>query len=464
MIETRRVAVIGGGISGLTLAYELNERAERLPGSLEVLCFEKSSRAGGNLQTTQDGGYLCEWGPNGILDDSPATMTLISRLGLESERLPANAEARRRYLYRNGKLHELFLEPKKMLRSPVLSLTGKLRAVGERWVSKRSLDGATDDETVYDFARRRLGREAAETLIDAMVSGIWAGDTQKLSAAAAFPKMVQMEQEHGGLIRAMMARRGSGKKRPHATLNSFKGGMRTLPEALAAAIGPQLTLNRAVRSISDLGDRGFRILFESGTPADVDAVVLATAAPVSATLLEEMDAPLANFLRRIPYAPIVVAHLGFVEDSVAGGARGFGFLAPRNQGLRILGTLWPSDVFPDRAPKGLRLTTTMLGGAHDPEAVQMTDEGIIRLVREELRKVSGTVVAPRFTRVERHRLGIPQYTLGHLDRVAEIDAAAAEHGGLYLCGNALRGVSVNHCIAQAGPLAETIFERLAAKR
>ena len=463
-----RVVVVGAGVSGLSIAFEIVQRAERFPWPLELVCIERSERAGGHVRSERSGGFLCEWGPTGFLDNAPATMTLVRRLSLENELLPARKDARSRFLYRRGALHRLPASPGEFLRSAILSPGGKARVLAEVLVRKGR---RSDDESVHDFAVRRIGREAAETLIDALVSGIWAGDARQLSLAAAFPKMAEMEREHGGLFRAMRAKRkleadGAGDNiagNPFSlrgTLTSFRAGMQTLTDALAVALGDRLRLRTAVHAVSDLGLRGFRVHLDEGAPLEADVVVLASPAFVSAGVVREMDAGIATLLDSIPYASVAVVQLGFVRETLDGGPRGFGFLVPRSEKMRSLGSLWPADIFTDRAPSSLRLTATMVGGAHDESAVELDDASLANIVLGDLRQAMGFVVAPRFKRVVRHARAIPQYTLGHLDRVAAIEQALQKRSGLMIAGNALHGISVNACIEEAGPLAERVLEVL----
>jgi len=460
-----RVVVVGAGVSGLSIAFEIVQRGERFPWPLELVCIEHAERAGGHIRSERDGGFLCEWGPTGFLDNAPATMTLVRRLSLERELLPAREDARSRFLYRHGALHRLPGSPVEFLRSGILSFRSKARVLAEILVRKGR---GIDDESVHDFAVRRIGREAAETLIDAMVGGVWAGDARQLSLKAVFPKMAEMERVHGGLFRAMLAKRKRDTDKteedvagspfaPPGTLTSFRAGMQTLTDALAAALGQRLRLHTTVRAVSDLGRRGFRVHLDEGAPLEADVVVLATPAFVSAAVVREMDNEMAALLDSIPYANVAVVQLGFVRETLERGPQGFGFLAPRSEKLRILGSLWPSDIFADRAPSGLRLTTTMIGGAHDENAVELDDANLGRIALEDLRQAMGFVVAPRFKRVARHARAIPQYTLGHLDRVAGIEHALAERSGLVIAGNGLHGLSVNACIEEAGPLAERIL-------
>jgi len=266
MSSPLRVVVIGAGVSGLAVAYEVAERAERLERPVDLLCLDAGDHPGGHMRTTREEGFQYEWGPTGFLDNAPETLALIRRLGLESEVLPANEAAGQRFLYRGGKLHVLPMSPGAFLKSPIISPLGKLRLAGELFVAKGP---PVDDETVHEFASRRIGVEAAETLIDAMVSGIWAGNTQTLSLKATFPKMAELERVYGGLFRAMRAKQkegGGGPFGPAGKLTSFRLGMQALPNALAAALGDRLRLSTPVRAVSDLGRRGFRVILEEGAP------------------------------------------------------------------------------------------------------------------------------------------------------------------------------------------------------
>jgi oxygen-dependent protoporphyrinogen oxidase len=461
-----RVVVVGAGVSGLAIAFEIAERAERFERPVELLCLDAASRAGGHIQSERRNGFLCEWGPTGFLDNAPATLTLVRRLALEQDMLPANEGAGHRFLYRRGALRALPNSPGAFLRSRILSWPGKLRVACEGFVPRGP---ALEDESVHDFATRRIGAEAAETLIDAMVSGIWAGDTRQLSVKATFPKMVEMERVHGGLFRAMLAKRGAGRGAeqtaggpfgPGGTLTSFRSGMQALTDALAAALGRRLRLNTRIEAISDMGRRGFRVHLQEGAPIETDAVVLAAPAFASARMVRAMDPQLVTALEAIPYTSLAVIHLGFARETLDACPQGFGFLAPRNQGLRSLGSLWPSDIFEGRAPSGLRLTSTMIGGAHDEDVVDLDDNALFAIVREELHRAMGFVVAPRFKLLIRHAKAIPQYTLGHLDRVAAVDEAIRKRPGLFVGGNGLRGLSVNLCIEEAGPQAEQVLASL----
>jgi oxygen-dependent protoporphyrinogen oxidase len=453
------LVVIGGGISGLCLAYELVERSQRLPFPVEILCLEATDRPGGNIRSERRDGFLCEWGPNGFLDSAPATLTLARRLGLESRLVRASAAAAERYIFRRGRLRRLPHGAASFLTSDVLSFGGKLRVLGEPFARR----GRDEDESVHAFAARRIGREAADVLVDGMVCGVYAGDVHALSLRACFPRMHEMESEHGSLVRAMLARRtrrGGGPAGPGGTLTSFAGGMQEAIDALVRELGQRVVLRRPVRAVSDMGRRGFRVHLAEGSPLDVASVILACPSRHAARIVADTDPPLAEALDEIPPAPLAVVHFGYVEDALGELPDGFGFLVPRTQGLRILGTLWSSSIFPGRAPAARRLFTTMIGGARDAQAIELDDEELIRIAREDLRRAMGVSVDPYFKLVLRHRLGIPQYTIGHPRRVARIEERLTYHPGLWVCGSSYRGVSVNLCVEEAQSVAEAALEHV----
>jgi oxygen-dependent protoporphyrinogen oxidase len=458
---SRSAVVIGAGVSGLTVAFELMQRAERLPEGLRVLCLESSSRAGGNIRSDSEEGFLYEWGPTGFLDNAPATLTLARRLSLGERLLPAGPQAAERFIFRADKLHRVPLSPLSFLASGLLPLGGKLRLCCEPFVGRRTEEG---DESVFDFAARRIGRQAASTMIDAMVSGIHAGDARRLSLEATFPKMARMESEHGSLVRAMFARRkeaqAGGPAGPGGRLTSFKNGLQELTDALARSLGDRLLLNSPVAHISDLGRRGLRIHLAEGAPLDADAAVIACPAWHASGMVRSMDSDLTRTLQEIPSAPLAVAHLGYRREAIGHPCEGFGFLVPRGEGVRILGALWVSTIFEGRAPHGGLMMTIMIGGAHDHGVLELSDAELTAIILGDLSRTMGIAAKPYFTRLIRQPRGIPQYTLGHPERLERIAARLQEHPGLYLSGNSYRGISVNACIEEAPGIAEEILEFL----
>lgn len=405
-----RIAVLGGGISGLTAAYRLGKEHD-------VTLFEAGTRLGGNIRTDLVDGCRVEWGPNGFLDNEPTTLALVKELGIESRLVRARDNASRRFIWREGRLRELPAKPPQFLTSDCLPLRSRLRALLEPF-AKKAPDG---DESIHAFATRRLGRGSADILVDAFVTGVFAGDPKRLSVKSAFPKLAKLEAEYGSLIKGAKGR-GFG---PAGVLTSFDGGLQVIIDALAERV--DVCLNAR---------------WDKLERRDFDRVICSIPAPKAAAIADDA---LAAELRKIPTAPVVVVAMLFDEGIDVPDV--FGFLAPRGQDLRILGTLYDSSIFPGRAPAGTRLFRTMIGGRRDPEAIDLDDAQLTEIVKRDLRKAWGFLPAPRRTIVMRHPLGIAQYELGHADVLERIEARCPDW--LTLTGSSYRGVSLNLCVKEA---------------
>jgi len=476
----KRVIVVGGGVGGLTTALHLKDRAAELPGGLDVQVLEASERPGGNIQTDRVDGFTIEKGPNGYLDNVPTTPALVRRLGLDDRVQKADESAAQRFLYRGGRLHLLPTGPMGFLRSPVLSLPGRLRVFGEPFARARP---SGVDESIFDFAARRIGEEAASILIDAMVSGVFAGDVRALSLVSSFPKMAAMEEKHGGLVKAMMARmknrraakREVGVRRrqgddvrdlvqpggpagPGGTLTSFREGLDTLPNALARKLGDIVRNGVEVVGVKR-GESGipWAIQTASGEVIHADAVVMAVPSPRAAPLLVGLDKVLASTVGEIRTTGLAVVALAFDAGFLGGAPAGFGFLVPRMAGPRILGCLWDSSIFPGRAPDGKVLMRVMIGGAHDEGAVSEDDDSLLSSVRSDLKITMGLVAEPLFYRVYRWPLGIGQYTVGHQDRLDLIHGRLEVLPNLWMAGSSFYGISMNSCIEKAGEQAGEVL-------
>jgi protoporphyrinogen/coproporphyrinogen III oxidase len=450
-----RVAIVGGGIAGLAVAHAVR----RLDPEAEVTVLEASSRPGGNIRSEWTEGYLCEWGPNGFLDRVPETLDLVRALSLGDRIHRSDARARRRFIFRGGRLHPLPGGPLAFVGSGLLSWPGKLRIAAEPFARARP----EGDETIHAFAARRIGREAADVLIDSMVCGVFAGDSRALSLRACFPKMWQMETDHGGLFRALFARmrerrvrRGDQVGSPLGTLTSFRDGTEELVRAAAASLGGALRLGAGATALRRAGSC-WRVDVEGGAGLEADAVVLAAPPAASARLVAGVDDTLAAELAAIPGAGLAVVALGYRESDLPSPLDGFGFLVPRGEGIRSLGVLWDSSIYPGRAPEGHALVRVMIGGARDPEAVGLADDVLLATVRADLRATMRLGKDPSFVRIFRHPHGIPQYVVGHLERLDRIEARLARQPGLFVAGNGYRGVAINSCVAEAAPLAARVL-------
>jgi len=405
-----RIAVLGGGVSGLAAAYELGKRHD-------VTLFESRDRTGGNIRTEELDGYRIEWGPNGFLDNEPATLALVSELGLEPRLQRAREEGARRYIWRKGKLRELPAKPPQFLFSDCLPLSGRLRVLLEPWSRPRP----EHDESVREFATRHMGPQAADILIDAFVTGVFAGDPARLSVRSAFPKLYHLEAQYGSLIKGAKGR-GFG---PKGTLTSFDHGLQVLVDELTKRV--DVRLQSGVERI----ERG-----------EFDRVICSMPSHAAAPLV---DPPLAPLLAKIPGAPIAVVALMFEKQPPVPDA--FGFLVPRNQGLKMLGCLYDSSIFRHRAPEGCRLFRVLMGGRRDPEMASLSDAELLDRALSELERCWGKVPEPAGHRIVRWPKGIAQYEIGHADLVARIDAATPDW--LRLTGCSYRGVAMNACIKEA---------------
>jgi oxygen-dependent protoporphyrinogen oxidase len=449
------LVVIGGGISGLVVAREV----ARLRPEWTITVLEAEDRPGGTMRTERVGECLCECGPAGFLTNVPYTRDLAVELGLENRLLSASDAAENRYLWVRGALRAVPLKPPTFLRSDVLSLRGRARVLAEPFIPRRR---SGTDESVLAFASRRIGSEAAKVLVDAMVSGVYAGDASTLSLRSTFPRMLEMEDRYGSLFRAMIAskkaKKSGGPAGPGGVLTSFDQGMDVLIRGLARGLGSRLVTRARVSGISRQGSEYVVEAIASGTPRTWRArqLVLAVPSHVAAKLTQPQAPILAGELEQIPYAGLSVVCLVYRRLQIRHALNGFGFLVPRDQGLRILGAIWVGSVFPAHVHSDRVLLRVMLGGMRDPEGSMLSETRSIDIAHADAsRALGGIEGAPMATRLFRHPKAIPQYVLGHPERLERIERSRLP--GLYLAGNAYRGIGVNDCIRESRALAERIL-------
>ncbi len=459
----REIAVIGGGVSGLAAAWNLRD----LEGA-RVRVYEATERTGGKIVSESVAGLLIESGPNGYLNSEPATERLIASLGLIDELESASKRSDTRFLYHQGRLRPLPTSPLAFLSSPLLSLPARLRVPFEFFKGP----GPDQEETVREFVSRRLGPEMAEVMIDAMVSGIYAGDIDALSISAAFPRLLEIEARYGGLFKGMRAirkeRRAAGEQsgptgQPRGRLTAFKRGMGTLPERLRERLSAQIETGRALVDLEQL-EGGYLLHFKQGEPVEIDELILALPAPALAQILKGLAPSASAALSQIPYVGVTVVALAFERAAVSHSLEGFGFLAPRCEGLRALGVRFASSTFEGRSPEDQVLLEVLIGGAHDAEAIELGDDELLALLLDELREPLGLNGEPKELRFYRHEQAIPQYTLGHLERLTEIEAALAGHPRLQLASNALYGVAMNKCLLRAEEVAQALLQQPSCQR
>lgn len=450
-----KVSIVGAGISGLATAQAILAKRP----DTEVTIFEASPRVGGKVWTemTREG-YLCEGGVNGFLDKIPRTLELCQQASVTP--MPADEAAKKRYVFSRGKLHKLPEKPQEFFTSGLLTLSGRLRVIYEIWAG-----GAINpDETLEEFATRRLGSEAFDRLIDPMASGVFAGDARKLSLKSCFPRIAEVETEYGSLIRGLLklqkkARIKGSKNKPGAgpggTLTSFGGGMSVLTDALAAQLGSRIRLNTAVQNISREGSR-YLLQTTDGDEHESDILILAAPAHAQRRMLQAFDPNLAGLLGEIPYPPLSICCFGYRKQQLGQVLDGFGFLVPSKEKRAVLGTLVDSNIFPGRAPEDSILLRSMVGGARKPELARLADEELISRVQADLKDILGVNAEPDFIRIFRHARAIPQYNVGHAVRLQSLEEKLQVHPGLILTGNAFKGVSLNDCVVNAKKIAESL--------
>ncbi len=450
-----RLIIVGGGPSGLAAAWKASAEAERAGASLEIVVLEADTEVGGKARTGFADGLLIETGPQGFLDDQPVLREMIEACGLAEEVIAPEPAANRRSIYRGGKLRELSRTPLAFARSGLLGPLGLARLAMEPLAPGRRAD---TDESLFDFAARRMGRQAARRLISPVVLGIFAGDARRLSAAAAFPRLVAMERAHGSLFKAMRAGRRRGVPPPgHRT---FRRGIQALPRAVAAMPGIEVRCGHAVTSIERRADgAGFTVTSSGGEHA-ADAVIVAADLPAAADLVGGVSAAAADELRQIDSPPMAVVHTAFDASAAAHLEPAYGFLVARGEGVRMLGCQYETATFRGRSPDGQFLARSMFGGSVDPEAADLGDGALIDLTRQELRRTVGIDAEPVFTNIARWPHAIPQYAPGHPQRVARTEAALAGVHGFYLAGNVLYGVGLSRAIAVGAGCGERAARRL----
>jgi oxygen-dependent protoporphyrinogen oxidase len=441
------VIVVGAGISGLSTAWFLRERGH------QVRVLERADRVGGTIHSFHDSGFLVDAGPNSTLDKGEALGAVLSVLGLEGEILEANPAAKRRYVAKNGRPVAMPGGLGAFLKTPLFSLGGKLRLMLEPLAGR-----AEREESIAEFVRRRLGQEFLDWAIDPFVSGVYAGDPERLSVRAATAKIYALEAEHGSLFLGALKRLVKGRPTgpaPRGRLISFRQGMQALPLRLAEALGGAVSTGVDVTGIA--WDEGGGWAVEAGGVAHrAEVLVICVPAYVAADLLRTLHEEAAHALASIPYAAVASVALGFRRADVEHPLDGFGMLIPRRLGIETLGALFSSTLFPGRAPEGQVLLSSFIGGALNPGAVERDEASLIGRVVQDLDALLGLKGEPTFRRVIRWPRAIPQYNLGHLEKLRQIEQALERLPGLYLRANWRDGVAVGDCVANALALAERI--------
>ncbi len=450
------VVVIGGGISGLACAYRLQQ------AGIPARVLEAGTRPGGLIATKEKDGFRFELGPQSFLSTLPL-LQLIDALGLKNELLYADPKAPR-YILSGGRLVAAPLAPPSLL-------TTKLLGAGTKWRIFTEMLHRTqppaEDESVASFVRRKFGAELLNQLVAPFVSGIYAGDPERLGVRAAFPMLREFEAKYGSVLRGAMKSRPP-KGTPRAGLCSFREGMETLPRALGERLGELFiteTSVLALRHAKGNGNPWFEMDVKRRDQYETlsaSAVIVATPTGTSSQILNGLSDQFPPVLARIEYAPVAVVAAGYRREQIQHVGEGFGFLVPRSEGLRVLGTVWNSSLFPGRAPDGMACFTSFAGGATDPELCKLSDEEIAEIICGEVGRVLRIAGKPVSTLVHRYARALPQYNLGHTDIISALATLTSSVPGLFLAGNYLSGPSIGACVEQAIQTAEAVRLHLAS--
>ncbi|MEM7029672.1 MAG: protoporphyrinogen oxidase [Chloroflexota bacterium] len=470
---TSRILIVGGGISGLATAYFLQKEANAAGISLQYTVVEKESHLGGKVVSKRSDGFVIEGGPDAFLTQKPWALALAKELGLESELIGTNDHRRNVYVLHKGKLCLLpagwrLTVPTQwgaFLKTPLLSPWGKLRILFDLIIPPR-LDQS--DESLADFITRRMGREVLDKLAAPIMAGIHIADPNRLSIQSTFTRYTDMERKYGSLIagtrQQMKTAQTQDTNRDQPKLPmfmSFKGGVSTLIEALTDHLTGQIETGKSVQSLSRNGDDHYRAKLSDGAVAKFDAIVLTTPASLAAKLLAPTQPELAQKLAAIRYISSATISLAYKKSDINHPLDGFGFVVPKTEPSRLLAGTWVSSKFDHRAPDDYVLIRVFVGGYANEHLVDLADEGLVSIVREELGTIMGITAAPTEHYIYRWHKGTPQYDVGHLEHLAEIERLTENaSGNIYLTGSSYRGVGLPDCVHQAELTAKRLIQDL----
>ena len=446
--------VIGGGISGLVCAYALRK------SGIDAQVIEASPRPGGVIQSITRDGYLLELGPQSF-SSTPALRQLCAELAISNEILEAPPHTPR-YVLIDGTLRSVPLSPPAFFMSSLIDGSTK-------WALLRDIFGKTSppdaDESIAAFTRRKFSAQLLDRLVGPFVSGVYAGDPERLSVHSAFPQLHEAEKSSGSIVRGML-RLAKTKKGPRErpTLRTFHKGNESLVHAISKNLGQSIHTNARVTKLEKNSDTSFTVQLEGRENKGIlsaNALILSTPPDSTAKLLRNLNSSFETHLSPIEFAAVAVVSLGYRKPAIGHSLDGFGFLVPRSAGLRVLGTVWNSSLFPGRAPDGHTLLTSFVGGTTDPAAAKLTPDNLAALVHREISSVLSIKGEPVFSNITIWPHALPQYSLGHADRLSAVVTLLKNYPGIWLTGNYLRGPAIGTCVEQALATAAEVAKRLA---
>ena len=476
--DTKRIVIIGAGITGLSAAFRLWELCQEQKQNLSVTLFDARDRIGGVIHTIRRDGFLIDSGPDNFVTAKPWAMTLARRLGIESELIPTNTAHRSALVVRNGKLVPipegfLLMAPTKlmpMVTTPLFSIPGKLRMAMEYLLPASS---NRDDESLASFVNRRFGHEALDRVVQPLISGIYTARPEKLSLRATMPRFLDLEAQYGSVIKGMqqegkkrrLSQKTTGSGARYGMFVTFKNGLQTLIQTLESKLPHvEFRLNTPVHQITkvsdDLEKPSWKVITQSGDTENADCLIIAGPSKHAAHLLQTVDPTLADQLSSVPYASSAVAHLAYKREQIGHPLDAFGCVVPMSENRNIIAASFSSVKYQGRAPSGFVLIRAFMGGALQPEVIQCDDNGLIDTACRDLNDLLDISTKPQFAVVSRWPDSMAQYEVGHLEKVAGMRKRIALHKGLQVAGNGFEGVGIPDCVRAGERAAESIMADL----
>jgi protoporphyrinogen/coproporphyrinogen III oxidase len=467
----KRGIIVGGGIAGLATAYFVLEKAKKIGEEIRLTLLEEKDRLGGCIATEKVNGFVIEGGPDCFLYEKPWALALCEKLGLGDQILNTN-ENRRTFILSKGKLHELpegfmLMVPTSFtpfIKSSLISWPGKIRMGMDLFIPRKE---SNQEESLAEFVKRRLGGEALEKIAEPLVAGIHAGTPETMGLGSTFPRFVQLEKEYGSLIRGMLARRkmafqSEKKGGPKRTMFlTLKGGLGEWIDCLRDQIGEEvICLGKKVLQMRRAEKVGYHVVLSDGAYRDADVIILATPSFVTAEIVGEVDPELSQMLLTIPYVSSATVSLAYRRFQIHHPLDGFGFIVPRTEKRKIMASTWTSQKFNGRAPKDTVLLRAFVGGANNEELASLDDQEMLDIVREELREIMGVEGEPMLTKVYRWKKSMPQYLVGHLEKISRMEERVSLSPGLFLTGCAYKGIGISDSVHDAEITAEKALEYL----